>query len=118
MLWARSSTSTGRRRLPYVTMVKRHPEVEEAAAILHWTGSWYTAVIVVVRTDNRPVDAAFQAELLAFLEPARVSGYDLAVRAPRYVPLDIALTVQVAPTHFASTVLQTLLETFSAVNLT
>lgn len=101
----------------YVAMVKRHPEVDEAGAILRWTGSWYTATIVVVRRDRRPVDEAFKAELLEFFEPARVCGYDLAIRAPRYVGLDIALTVQVDPTHFASTVLQALLETFSAVEL-
>ncbi|MEM9904085.1 MAG: putative baseplate assembly protein [Cyanobacteria bacterium P01_D01_bin.44] len=101
----------------YVAMVKRHPEVDEAGSILRWTGSWYTAVVVVVRRDNRPVDAAFQAELLDFLESARVSGYDVVIRAPRYVALDIELIVQVAPTHFASTVLQALLETFSAVEL-
>lgn len=101
----------------YAAVAERHPEVLQAAAILRWTGSWYIAVIVVNRRHGRPVDSAFQAELQAFMEPYRLGGYDLAIRGPRFVPLDIVLTVQVAATHFASTVKQTLLETFSAVDL-
>lgn len=101
----------------YVTITKRHPEVEDAAAMLRWTGSWYTAVVIVKRSENRPVDTAFQDAMLAYLQPYRVAGYDITIRAPRFVSLDIALTVYVETTYFASTVKQTLLETFSDVDL-
>jgi predicted phage baseplate assembly protein len=101
----------------YAAIAKRHPEVQNAAALLRWSGSWYTAVLIIERRNNKPLDAAFQKSLLEFMEPYRVVGYDITIRAPRFVALDIALTVHVASTHFASTVKQALIETFSAVDL-
>ena len=101
----------------YVAIVKRHPEVQDAAAILRWTGSWYTAIVLVRRRNNRAVDANFQQTMQDFMEPYRVAGYDITIRGPRFVSLEIALTVHVGPDYFASTVKQTLLETFSAVDL-
>lgn len=101
----------------YAAIAKRHPEVENAAASFRWSGSWYTAVLTVKRVNNKPLDAAFQKTLLDFMEPYRVVGYDITIRAPRLVALDIALTVHVANSHFASSVKQSLIETFSAVDL-
>lgn len=101
----------------YATIAKRHPEVENAAATLRWSGSWYTALLTVKRRNNQPLDAAFQKTLLDFMAPYRVVGYDITIRAPRLVALDIALTIHVANSHFASTVKQSLIETFSAVDL-
>jgi hypothetical protein len=101
----------------YKRAAERHPEVHQAAATLRWTGSWYTAFIAVKRRQNRPLDAALQQTLLSFLDRYRLAGGDLEILAPRYVPLDIALTIKVAAGHFASTVKQTLLETFSHVDL-
>ena len=82
-----------------------------------WTGSWYTATLVVERYGGRPVDAAFRDALLAQFVAYRLIGYDLAVRAPLPVALDLALTVHVAPTHAASAVKQALLEALSAETL-
>ena len=101
----------------YVAIAKSHPEVEDAGAILRWTGSWYTAIVLVKRRDNRAVDTDFQQTMQDFMEPYRVAGYDITVRGPRFVSLDIALTVHVGTDYFASTVKQTLLEIFSAVDL-
>jgi hypothetical protein len=101
----------------YVMVAERHPEVQKAAAFLHWTGSWYTAVVVVDRRGGRPVDAPFQAALLAMFEPYRLAGYDITIRAPFAVALDLALTVHVAPTHTASAVKQALLEALSSAAL-
>jgi hypothetical protein len=101
----------------YVAVAERHPEVQKAAAFLRWTGSWYTAVVVVDRQGGRPADAAFQGALLAMFPPYRLAGYDITIRAPFEVALDLALTVHVAPTHAASTVKQALLEAFSSADL-
>lgn len=101
----------------YKRVAERHPEVQQAAATLRWTGSWYTAFIAVKRRGNQPVDSAFQQTLLNYLERYRLAGYDLKIVAPQYVPLDIVLTVKVAAGHFASTVKQSLLETFSNADL-
>lgn len=76
----------------YASIAMRHPEVAEAVAELRWTGSWQTAV-VYVRRRGQAEDRAFYEELRDFLEPYRMSNYDVAVTGPRYVPLDVTLTV-------------------------
>ncbi|HEY9697917.1 MAG TPA: putative baseplate assembly protein [Trichocoleus sp.] len=101
----------------YKRVAERHPEVQQAAATLRWTGSWYTAFIAVKRQENRSIDRAFQQTLLNFLERYRLAGYDLEIVTPQYVPLDIALIIKVATGYFASTVKQSLLETFSNADL-
>lgn len=101
----------------YAAVTQRHPEVQKAAATLRWTGSWHTMFITVDRTGGRPVDAAFEQELRAFLERFRLAGYDLEIDGPRFVPLDLALHVCVAPGYVRSTVKAALLDAFSARNL-
>ena len=46
-----------------------------------------------------------------------MAGYDLEIRAPTMVSLDIGLTVHVEPTHFRSTVRMALEEVFSTIDL-
>ncbi len=101
----------------YVNLATRHADVRQAVATLRWTGSGYTVFVVVERRSGKPVDAAFQDTLRAFIEPYRVAGYDIAIRAPRVVALNIALTLHVDDRHFVNPVRQSLLETFSNVEL-
>src|SRR5262245_59858770 len=42
--------------------------------------------------------------MLAHLDPFRVAGYDLELRDPEYVPIDLALRVCVVPEAFRSEV--------------
>ena len=97
----------------WAEMAQRHDEVQRAAARRQWTGSWYTWFIAVDRKGGRPVDAAFEAELRTFLERFRIAGYDLEIGPPRFVPLEIVLTVCVEPHHYRDRVLQMLMEAFS-----
>lgn len=96
----------------YEIIAQRHPDVQRATATRRWTGSWHTWFVTVDRKGGRPVDAAFESELRAFLERFRLAGYDLEVDAPRFVPLDVALTVHVSPGYIRGNVKQALLETF------
>jgi hypothetical protein len=88
----------------YVALAKRHPEVQQAVARFRWTGSWRTVQVTVDRLGARPVDAAFQEELLAYLEPFRMAGHDLQVLPPSFVALQLALVIHVEPTRLASEV--------------
>lgn len=97
----------------YAAIVRRHPEVQRAAATFRWTGSWRTVFVVVERVGGLPVDAAFAAELRRFLEPYRLVGYDLRVDSPRYVSLEIGMKVRIKPDYFRSDVYQALREVFS-----
>lgn len=101
----------------YAEVTQRHPEVQKAMATLRWTGSWHTMFITVDRKDGFEVDADFEERLRRFLERFRMAGYDLEIDGPRFVPLDIAFAVCVAPGYFKSDVKEALLETFSNTDL-
>lgn len=101
----------------YVELALRHPEVLRAHAERRWAGSAATMVLAVVRTGGRPVDAAFQSELGAFLERFRVAGARLEIRGPRYVALHIVLRVHHRPGHFWTTVQAALLNALGSGQL-
>jgi Baseplate J-like protein len=101
----------------YAAVAQRHPKVQRAAASRRWTGSWYTMFVTVDLLGGLGVDTAFKDELRAFLEAYRLAGFDVEIDAPRYVPLDIALSVCVAPGYYRSDVKKELLTAFSATNL-
>ncbi len=97
----------------YAEVAQRHPEVQRAAATRRWTGSWYTMFVTVDRRGGRPVDPAFEDAMREFLESFRMAGYDLEIDSPRYVSLDIALTVCLKPHVSRAVVKQALLDAFS-----
>lgn len=101
----------------YAEVAQIHPEVQRAVGSLRWTGSWYTLFITVDRRGGFPVDEPFAERLGAFLERFRLAGYDLRLEGPVFVPLDIAMTVCVAPGYLASNVKSALLEVFSSKDL-
>ena len=97
----------------YAQVAQRHPEVQRAVATRRWTGSWYTILITIDRRQGLPIDDPFKQKLLDFLERFRMAGHDIAIEAPHFVPLDIAMKVQVKPDYFRSEVKEALLKTFS-----
>ncbi len=97
----------------YAQAAKRHPEVQRAVAVRRWTGSWYTIFIYLDRKQGLPIDEPFKEKLRNFLGRFRLAGHDIAIEAPQFVPLDLALKVQVKPDYFRSAVKGALLEAFS-----
>lgn len=97
----------------FARAAERHPEVVRALASVRWTGSWSRLVLAVERRGGRPLDDAFRAEIIAFLEGTRLAGWELDVEPLRFIGLDIALTVLVAPGAVAGEVERRLAETFS-----
>lgn len=84
----------------YALLAQREDaSVQRAAASLRWTGSWRTVFLTADRYGGADVDPGFEDALIARLEPYRLAGHDLEVDAPRYVPLELALTVCVKPDH-------------------
>ncbi len=98
----------------YAELAERHPDVQKAAAVFRWTGSWYTAFVTVDRFGGKPVDARFKEEMARYLEKFRIVGYDLEISAPVFVPLDIRLRICVRPGYFRSDVKQELLRVFGS----
>ncbi|MEB3283264.1 MAG: putative baseplate assembly protein [Lyngbya sp.] len=97
----------------YAAAAEQYPGVEKAIATRRWTGSWHTIFITVDREGGRAVDEEFKRNLLDFLEQFRLAGHDLEIDSPRFVPLDMAMTVQVQPNYFRSNVKKALLDAFS-----
>ncbi len=97
----------------YPAAAEQHPDVRKVVAKMDWSGSWQTVKIFVDRRSRQPVDAAFRAQLLVFLEPYRLAGCALDIAEPYFVPLAIRLTVRVANDTFRSLVRGRLLERFS-----
>lgn len=97
----------------YAAVARRHPGVQRAAATFRWNGHGHTVFVSVDRHGGRPVKGKFEAALIAFLEPYRMAGYDLEIDDPRYVSLDLALTVCVEPEHFRSQVRLAILDELS-----
>lgn len=100
----------------WAAAAEAHPEVSRARAELRWTGSWHTAFITVDRRGGLPVrgDAAFAGRLLGHLDALRVCGYDLELRDPVFVALDIELRVCLAPGYAAPEVRARLIEVFGS----
>jgi len=93
----------------YAVVAEGHPEVQKAVATLRWTGSWHTLFLALDRKGGRPVDLSFIHELKAYLDAYRLAGHDLEIEPPQYVPLDLAITVCVAPGYFREAVQEALL---------
>ena len=88
----------------YANAALRHPEVAAAIAVPRWTGAFQTMLVYVDRSGGEAFDAAFVADVAAFLEHFRLMGIDVAVRGAVKVPLDIALSVCAVPGALQSTV--------------
>ena len=101
----------------YAAAAQLHPDVARAAATRRWTGSWYTMFVTIDRLGGRPVGDEFEVELRQFLEPYRMAGYDLEIDAPRYVPVELGLTICVLDHHDKAVVELALLEALGSGRL-
>jgi hypothetical protein len=98
----------------YAAAAERRPEVQHAAATFRWTGSWNTVFLTPDRFGGGDIDASFATRLRRHLERFRMAGYDLEVRAPRFVALDVALHICVHPDYFRAQVLRAVQQELSA----
>lgn len=97
----------------YAEVARRHREVQNAAATVRWTGSWRTIFLTIDRLGGRPVDADFETDMRRHLERYRMAGHDVEIDSPRFVSLEIEMTVCVKPEYFRGDVKAALLRTFS-----
>ena len=103
---------------------RRLPDVHGAVATYRWTGSWYTIFVAVDPRDRADLvdlpngrtrlEPAFERRVRAFLTRFRLAGYDVELRPPRFVPLDIELEVCAAHGHFRTDVVAAVRRALSA----
>jgi hypothetical protein len=96
----------------YAAVTERRPDVQKAQATRRWTGSWYTMFVTVEGADTA-VDAAVEDDVATYLDPFRLMGYDVEVKPPVFVPLDIAFTVCVKDGYLRGSVEAALYQVFS-----
>jgi hypothetical protein len=85
----------------YAAMARRcDPDLQNAAATFRWTGSWRTVFVTVDRKNAEEVTPAYAAGLRQCLERYRMAGQDLEIDAPRYVSLEIEMTICVKRGYF------------------
>lgn len=97
----------------YAQLAQAFAGVQRALATRRWTGSWDTIFITVDRTGGQLVDPDFRRNLLAYLERFRLAAHTLEIDNPRFVPLDLALTVQVKSGYFRRDLRSQLQQAFS-----
>lgn len=107
----------------YRLLAEQLPEVASAVATFRWTGSWLTVFVGVDPAD--PADlvqqgqglarlsAQLEAKVRAALTKLRIAGFDLEIRPPRFVALEIDLDLCVCREHFRSEVARVVAEELS-----
>lgn len=99
----------------YARLAERNPRVQRAACALQWAGTRYEAHVAIDPRGTDAVDHALLRQIQAELYRYRRIGHDVVVVPPTYVPLDIAMTVQVLP-GYARGHLETLLRNIFSDN--
>ena len=97
----------------YVAKTELHPQVQKALANFRWTGSWHTVFLTIDRKNGLKLDDKFKQDIYDHLERYRMAGYDLEIRPPLFVPMEIELNVCVLSGYFKSNVQESLMEQFS-----
>jgi len=88
----------------YATVAEASTQVEDAAATLRWTGSWYTAFITAEPAGGGDLSAALRTSLTQYVDRYRLAGQDIKIEGPDYVSLEIKLAVCVDPNYFRNDV--------------
>jgi predicted phage baseplate assembly protein len=76
-----------------------HPAVARATALYRWTGSWHTVQVIIDPKNRNGLTPALRESITAHLAERKLSGADVQIAEPIYVPLEIALTVEALPGH-------------------
>jgi len=92
-------------------------DIQRSTASLRWTGSWRTVFLTVDRLRGDDIDAAFERQLRLCLEKYRMAGQDLEVDSPRFVSLEIDMTVCVKAAYFKTDVRAALLRVLGNTEL-
>jgi hypothetical protein len=88
--------------------------IQRANANFLWTGSWLTVTLTVDPLGTEGLTDDLKQQLTDYLNTRRLSGYDIQISGPVYVPVDLTLQVSVAKGSQQSDVEQALLQTFSS----
>jgi hypothetical protein len=108
----------------YAEIATKLPQVQSAVASFRWTGSWYTVFVGVQPSSTtdlikKPNGVTLLSDMLKqtvldFLTSYRQTGYDLEIRPPQFLPLEIDVSVCTARGYFRGDVEQGVLSALSS----
>jgi hypothetical protein len=84
----------------YAEAAERLPWVQRAGASFRWTGSWLSAFVTPDPLNEPSLSPSRRRELVRQVDRFRQAGREVHVRAPRYVDLDLEITVCVEPSAY------------------
>ena len=84
----------------YVAAAQALPWVAQAGSVFRWTGSWLSAYTTADPAASEQVSPGQLAELTALLNRQRLAGYASYVLSPRYLSVDLRVTVLAEPGQF------------------
>ncbi len=97
----------------YVDRAEELPGVSRASARYMWTGSWRTVRVTIDPVGTTTLTPGLREGVARALDAVRLIGEDLEIRPPRFVPLDILVSLCVAPDHWPENVHFVLEQEFS-----
>jgi hypothetical protein len=98
----------------YIARAEAVPGVARAVASYAWTGSWRTVRLVVDPTGRLDLPPDLVAAVQAAIESQRLIGEDIEIRAPRFVPLTLEVTLCLLPHAWPEDLHAVLEQEFSA----
>lgn len=81
----------------YIQRAEQLPEVSSATARYAWTGSWRTVQVTIDPVGTTILATSLRKKIERHLDAVRLIGEDLEIRAPRFVPLEIHVSVCARP---------------------
>ncbi len=97
----------------YVKRAEELPEVSRAAAAYAWTGSWRTVQITIDPAGTTVLEEKLREKITRYLNAVRLIGEDLEIRPPRFVPLEIYVSLCAAPDYWPEDLKSILEQEFS-----
>ncbi len=92
-------------RIPdYVAAAQSLPWVQQAGTSFRWTGSWLTALTAANPAATEQPTLSEVNDLTDLLNRRRLAGYESYVLPPRYVSVDLQITLCANAAYFASEV--------------
>jgi hypothetical protein len=94
----------------YREIVERLSWVQKANATTRWTGSWSTDFITADERGSFSLSAKHKAELATTVDCVRQAGRAALVEEPRFLSIDLEVSVCVAPTAYPGEVKERVIE--------
>jgi hypothetical protein len=94
----------------YAEIAERLPFVQRAGARFRWTGSWLSAFVTADPLGSFQLSSERRAELANLMDGVRQTGREVFVRNPRFVNIDLEISICIEPFAYAGQVKARVLE--------